>query len=77
MSAVSSDDFGSLIAFASLLIFVLHNLIPSHDCLNPIWINRRCAKKQVTVYPHESTCLKEKEHKIKMAFVKYLKNYTL
>ena len=46
MSAVNSDDFGSLIAFTSQLIFVLHdNLIPSHDCLNPIGINRRCAKK--------------------------------
>ena len=27
---VNSDDFGSLIAFASQLIFVLHNLIPTH-----------------------------------------------
>ena len=46
MSTVSLDDFGSLVAFASQLIFVLHdNLIPSHDCLKPIWINKRCAKK--------------------------------
>ena len=42
MSTVSSDDFGSLIAF----VFVLHdNLIPSHDCLNPLRINWSCAKK--------------------------------
>ena len=42
MSTVNSDDFDSLIAFASQQICVLHdNLIPSHDCLNPIWINRR------------------------------------
>ena len=35
--------------FYQQLIFVLHdNLIPSHDCLNPIGINRRCAKKWKT-----------------------------
>ena len=37
MSAVNSDHFGSLTAFASQLILVLHgNLIPSHDCLNQV-----------------------------------------
>ena len=46
MSTVNSDDFGSLIAFASQIIFVLHdNLIPLHNCLIPIGIIRRCAKK--------------------------------
>ena len=53
--------FGSLIAFASQLIFVLHdNLIPSHDCLNPTRINRKCAKRQrqVTVYARDRTCLR-------------------
>ena len=45
MSKVNSDDIGSLIAFGSQLIFVLHdNLIPSPDCLNPVGINRRCTK---------------------------------
>ena len=52
---VSAHDFGSLIAFASQLIFVLH------DCLNPIG----CAPKtqrQVTVYAHERTFLRSMTH---------------
>ena len=29
-----------------MIAFVLHDyLIPSHDCLNPVGINRRCTKK--------------------------------
>ena len=52
------DDFGSLIAFASQLIFVLHdNLTPSHDCLNSIGINRMCAKKSKA--GNERTCVSQ------------------
>ena len=64
MSAVNSDGFGSLIAFvfaSQLFFFVLHdNLISSHDCLNPIGINRRCGKKskEGKCLRHERTCLK-------------------
>ena len=48
MSTVSSDDFGSLIAFASQLMFVLH------DCLNPIGGAPK-SQRQVIVYAHERT----------------------
>ena len=62
MLTVNSDDFGSLIAFASQLIFVLHdNLIPSHDCLNPIEGVAK-SQKQVTVYAHERTFLRSMIH---------------
>ena len=50
MSAVNSDDFDSFIAFASQLIFVLH------DCLNPIGGAPK-RQRQVIVYVLERTFL--------------------
>ena len=38
MSTVNSDDFGSSVAFASQLVFVLH------DCLNPIGGALKCQR---------------------------------
>ena len=62
MSTHNSDDFCSLIAFASQLIFVLHdNLIPSIDCLNPTGINRRYAKKSKA-----GNCLHPSVHMLKV-----------
>ena len=55
MSTVNSDDFGSLIAFASQLIFVFH------DCLNPIGGAPK-SQRQVTVYAHERTFLRPMTH---------------
>ena len=61
-ATISSGDFGSLIAFASQLIFVLHdNLIPSHDCLNPIGGAPK-SQRQVIVYAHECRSLRSVMH---------------
>ena len=56
MSTVNSDDFGSLIAFASQLIFVLR------DCLNPIGDMPKKKQRQVIVYAHECTFLRSMTH---------------
>ena len=62
MSIVNSDDFGSLIAFASQLIFMIHdNLFPSHDFLNSIGINKRCVKKSKA-----GNCLRPRAHILKI-----------
>ena len=55
MSTVDSDDFCSLIASASQLIFVLH------DCLNPIGAAPK-SQRQVIVYTHERTFLRSMTH---------------
>ena len=55
MSTVNSDDFGSLIAFASQLMFVLH------DCLNPIGGAPK-GQRQVIVYAHERTFVRSMTH---------------
>ena len=55
MSTVDSDDFGSLIAFASQLSFVLH------DCLNPVGGVPK-SQRQVIVYAHERTFLRSMMH---------------
>ena len=51
MSTVNSDDFDSLIAFASQLIFVLH------DCLNAMGDAPK-SQRQVIVYAYEGTFLR-------------------
>ena len=55
MSTVNSDDFGSLIAFASQLIVVFH------ECLNPIGGAPK-SQRQVIVYAHERTFLRSMTH---------------
>ena len=55
MSTVSSDDFGSLIAFASQLMSVLH------DWLNPIGGAPK-SQRQVIVYAHERKFLRSMTH---------------
>ena len=52
---VNSDDFGSLIAFASQLIVVLH------DCLNRTGGAPK-SQGQVIVYAHERTFLRSITH---------------
>ena len=55
MSTFNSDAFGSLIAFASQLIFVFL------DCLSPIGGVPK-SQRQVIVYAHECTFLRSVTH---------------